>query len=317
MAAMKHYLLILCFMSSSGCSSAQSAQPKIEHIVIDSKDAEYGYYFSVKPRGEVHSVLVLFPGFSQNSESVFLDTEFHTLAYEQNIWVVGFAGRMKMTADSALISKINPMLAHVLDQTGVAKDQVVLGGFSAGGVIALRYTELCHQYPDQYPIAPKAVFVADAPVDLYHSWKLQEYNRKHRHSEISANEADWIAQYYRASYGATPSEDPKRFMDLSPFSIDPKYGTHERHLKDVAVRAYHDIDVAWRLVHRNQTATFDNYIATAELINRLMLMGNERAEFVQTFQTGYCRNGQRHPHSWSIVDVEECLEWIRGIDGRD
>jgi len=103
------------------------------------------------------------------------------------------------------------------------------------------------------------------------------------------------------------------FKALSPFSIDKSLGENERFLKEVAVRAYHDIDVSWRLIHRNQTARFDNYIATSELINRLMLLGNEQAEFIQTYQTGYRRNGDRHPHSWSIIDAEECVEWMKGL----
>lgn len=54
-------------------------------------------------------------------------------------------------------------------------------------------------------------------------------------------------------------------------------------------------------------------LATSELINRLMLMGNQEAEFIQTFQTGYRRNGQRHPHSWSIIDAEECVDWMKTL----
>lgn len=44
-----------------------------------------------------------------------------------------------------------------------------------------------------------------------------------------------------------------------------------------------------------------------------MLMGNQEAEFIQTFQTGYRRNGQRHPHSWSIIDAEECVDWMKTL----
>ena len=155
--------------------------------------------------------------------------------------------------------------------------------------------------------------MADSPVDLYHSWKLQEENIKNNYSEISVNEANWLERYYRKFYGATPSENPDKYVDLSPFSINEDYGNNEQYLKDVAVRAYHDIDIEWRLINRNQTAKFDNYVATSELINRLMIMGNAKAEFIQSFKTGYRRNGQRHPHSWSIVEEKECIDWIKEI----
>jgi hypothetical protein len=40
-----------------------------------------------------------------------------------------------------------------------------------------------------------------------------------------------------------------------------------------------------------------------------MLMGNERAEFMTSKQPGMRSNGTRHPHSWSIVDEVECIQW--------
>ncbi len=309
---MKNSILLFLLFVIAGCTSSSPATEEsvIEKVVLDSLDTDYGTYYAVQPKGDIEGVLVLLPGFGQTAEDVFLDTDFHKLAPEKNILTIGFAGRMRLTADSFLQQKLNAVLHHVVEQNELEKTQFVLGGFSAGGVIALRYTELCHQYPDRYPIQPKAVFMADAPVDLFHSWKLQEENLKNQYSEISANEAKWMTRFYQEYYGATPSEEPARFMELSPFSIDEKYGTNERFLKDVAVRAYHDIDIAWRLKHRNQSAKYDNYIATAELINRLLLMGNEQAEFIQTFQTGYRRNGERHPHSWSIIDEVECVAWM-------
>jgi hypothetical protein len=79
------------------------------------------------------------------------------------------------------------------------------------------------------------------------------------------------------------------------------------------VRTYHDVDISWRIINRNQTVHGSNYEVTAELINRLVLMGNSRAEFIQTFQTGYRSNGQRHPHSWSIVNEVELIQWMNKL----
>jgi len=311
----KILFIILSIIIAKACTPVQPTEIlEPEKIVIDSLDTEYGYYLSYKSKDEIiKAVLVLLPGFSQTSEDIFLDTKFHKIAAEQNIMTIGFAGKMKLTADSLIQEKLNSVLNHVLQQTDIDKDKFVIGGFSAGGVIALRYTELCHQFPDEFPISPRGVFMADSPVDLFHSWKLQVENMENNYSEISVNEAKWLGKFYQEYYGATPSENPEKFIELSPFSIDKKWGSNEKYLKNVAVRAYHDIDVAWRLKNRNQTARFDNYIATSELINRLMLMGNNEAEFIQTFKTGYRRDGKRHPHSLSIINETECLEWMNGI----
>ena len=115
------------------------------------------------------------------------------------------------------------------------------------------------------------------------------------------------------AYGATPAEQPEVYDALSPFSLEAGRSQHEQWLKDVAVRTYHDVDINWRLKNRNQSVLYRNYVPSSELINRLMLMGNEEAEFIQTFQTGYRRGDVRHPHSWSIIDAQECVQWLLGV----
>lgn len=315
------YLLIFVFASTflTRCQSpekepAKGADFQIEKVIVDSDDPYFGHYQLVIPKStDIKGLMVLLPGFGQKSEDIFLDTDLHKIAYKNQIATLGFSGLTKLTADTLVRTKLSAVLTHVVEKLELDKSQVFIGGFSAGGNIALRYAELCHQFPEKYPVLPKAVFMADSPVDLFHSWNLKLEDMKNNRSEISVKEGQFMERFYRQFYGATPSEDPERFRDLSPFAIDSTYGTNERFLKDVAVRAYHDIDVSWRIKNRNQTARFDNYIATSELINRLNLMGNDKAEFIQTYQTGFRRNGERHPHSWSIIDAEECVEWLVGL----
>lgn len=314
MKYLKTIIFVIAFFNIQTVFSQIDTTLDIQKIVIDSTSDYYGYYLSVKPKTEpIKGVVMLLPGFGQKSEDIFLDTEIPQVAVKNGFLVIGFAGRMRLAADSMIQTRMNAVIEHVYNNNSIDNDNFFIGGFSAGGGIALRYTELCYEFPKQFPVQPKAVFMADSPVDLFHSWDLQVENAKNNHSEISVNEAKWVEKVYRHYYGSIPSENPEIFIPLSPFAIDKKLGTNEIHLKTVAVRAYHDIDVTWRLKNRNQTARFDNYIATSELINRLMLIGNDKAEFVQTYQTGYRRNGERHPHSWSIIDATECIKWLNNL----
>ncbi len=98
--------------------------------------------------------------------------------------------------------------------------------------------------------------------------------------------------------------------------MNKAYGENEKYLKNTALRAYHEVDIAWRLINRRQTVRHGNYLVTAELINRLLLMGNDKAEFIQSESEGYRSNGMRHPHSWSIVDEVECISWVKTILGQ-
>lgn len=36
----------------------------------------------------------------------------------------------------------------------------------------------------------------------------------------------------------------------------------------------------------------------------------KQVEYIATKNKGYRANGDRHPHSWSIVNKKESIEWI-------
>ena len=102
---------------------------------------------------------------------------------------------------------------------------------------------------------------------------------------------------------------------LTPFNAKLLGPGNERFLCDTAVRVYHDVDVVWQLENRRRSLYDANALGASELIARLLLAGNNRAEFVQANGKGVRSNGQRHPHSWSIVDAGELVGWVLGSLG--
>ncbi|GAB4002944.1 hypothetical protein GCM10028807_62480 [Spirosoma daeguense] len=50
-------------------------------------------------------------------------------------------------------------------------------------------------------------------------------------------------------------------------------------------------------------------IDNAALINRLQLNGNQTAELLVSSNQGVRETGEKHPHSWSILDQKELLSW--------
>ena len=111
----------------------------------------------------------------------------------------------------------------------------------------------------------------------------------------------------------TPETNPKRYHELSPFNHKLTEPGNEKFLKNMAVRFYEDMDEAWQLKNRRRSLFDSNALSASELINRLLLMGNERAEFMTSKQPGVRSNGARHPHSWSIVDEVECIQWTLSL----
>lgn len=292
---------------------AQIKAQSIEKIVINDQNPISGYYLAIKPTSDqIDNVLVLLPGYGEPPESIISETKLHVIGQSNNIITIGLVEGPKLYADEHVQGALTRVLKDVIERYGVDKDKFVIGGFSSGGAVALRYVELCKQFPQKFPINPKGVFTVDSPIDLFWTWENLEKNFKNKYSEVSVLEAQWVMNEIKKDHGV-PRENVDYYKKINPFAMDKQYGENEKWLKNVAVRTYHDLDVAWRLNNRNQTVNQQNFLVTSELINRLLLMGSQRAEFMQSLDTGYRSDGTKHPHSWSIVDEKECIDWIRKI----
>jgi pimeloyl-ACP methyl ester carboxylesterase len=285
----------------------------VTKYVVNENDFFSGYYLAVEPKNDsVAGVLLLIAGFGQRAEDIFPETKLEQVAYENNILTVAFAGGNKLYADSITQANMTTVIQDILKRYKVDKRKFVLGGFSAGGMIALRYVELCNTFPERFPIQAEGVFLVDSPIDIFTIYEQLEQSRRDKYSAIAVEEAERALKLIDDDYGV-PRENVPIYAALTAFSMNKAYGENEKHLIHTAVRAYHDVDIAWRLINRNQTVHNSNYEVTAELINRLLLAGNTRATFMQSFKTGYRSNGQRHPHAWSIVDEVECIQWIKSL----
>ncbi len=306
-------LLIQLMLCSEGCAWAQS----VKKITLSAADHTSGYYLALEPEYSnktvpVSGVLVLLSGFSQQAESIFPETRLGNVAYANNILTVCFAAGYKAYADSEVTANLTAVLKDVMKRYKVSADKFVMGGYSAGGTIALRYAELCNQYPARYQIKPRGVFMVDSPIDIFTLWDMMEETKKANFSEPAVAEATEALDRMRHQFGE-PKDNITKYASVTPFSMNPSYTDNEKYLAGVAVRAYHDVDIAWRLVNRRQTVRHANFYVTSELINRLLLMGHKEAEFIQSDRKGYRSDGQRHPHSWNIVDEVDCVQWMKRL----
>ncbi|WP_162418502.1 alpha/beta hydrolase [Cyclobacterium roseum] len=284
-----------------------------EKVVFNDKDIE-DYYIQLKlPTEKINGVLILLPGYAENAESIFPSSNLFNTAYANDIWTIAIAGGEKIYADEKVIDKINRGLTNFIKRNpNVPKDKFVIGGFSAGGTISLRYAQYSIEHPEKTPIILKGVFTVDSPIDLVDIWEYFQRKIKKNHSEAGVFEARFISEKMKEEIG-TPETHPKLYNELTPFNHRLTEVGNEKYLKDMAVRVYHDIDVEWQLKQRRRSLFDSNELSSSELINRLMLMGNERAEFMTAKQPGIRSNGMRHPHSWSIVDEAECIKWTLKI----
>ena len=284
-----------------------------EKVILDKEVVERGYYFAIQPQGEIKGVLVLFPGYGETPEMVLPETKLHNTASSNNLMTLIIPVGTKIYADEPTIMAINRALKDSIKRFYLQKEKFVLGGFSAGGTIALHYSEKCIEKPNEYPIQPRAVFSIDSPVDIVNLWEYFDRERTKNFSPAGVNEANFVQPIMEKELGGTPVTNLKSFISHSPFYVKATEPGNEKFLKEVPVRVYHDMDVVWQLKNRRRSLYDNNALCSSELINRLLLMGNERAEFIQSNRPGYRSNGMRHTHAWSIVDEVECIQWIKKV----
>lgn len=274
---------------------------------------ENQYYLALEPKSkEIKGAIVLLPGFGQSPESIFPESKIPNVAFAHSILTIEIAAGSKLYADAQVVNNLNQAMNHAMETYNLSPTQFVIGGFSAGGTVALRYAEYAYEDGNHTTILPQGVFTVDSPVDLFEIWKYFERELEKGFSETGTGEAQYVSDLMSKEIG-TPDKNQSTYNQLTPFNVNMEESGNEQYLKNIGVRVYHDIDVAWQLKNRRRSLYDTNALPASELINRLMLMGNDRAEFMQAKQPGVRSNGERHTHSWSIVDEMDLVLWAEEL----
>ena len=281
---------------------------KFEKVVFDPADSVNGYYLAVRPfSGGIRGVLVVFTVF-RSPEAILPETKLHNVAAVNNILTIYASIGRRLTPGAEVEERMDRLFAHVLSQYKVDSSVFAVGGYDAGGAAVLRYAELAQEHPEHYVIRPRVVFGIASPVDLGGLYRQCERElRKNYPSSIE--DARIELEMMKKEQGAL-GEHADQYAQWTPFDHTSETPGNERWLRHVAVRLYYDADEEWQLKAR-RNGYYDTYLPDgSELINRLLLQGNDRAEFVAAKQPGVRSNGERNPFAFSIVDEVDCIQWI-------
>jgi len=320
-------ILILLISVSAFGQAASEINPNeilkknLEKNKIDTIDKTYLYvndgtsnelfYYALKPKGEVKGTLILLPPTAQNVVDVINNnTKLSELAFEKGILLIIPSINYNLYLDETTMEFLNTTFIKAISKYHAPKDKIVIGGFSLGGMNAIRYIELSKENPDLTSIHPVAVYGIDPPLDwarIYYSFqRIIDLN----FSEVAVNEATEYLAKLNKQFGGSPKEFPNVYSKHSMYSKTAKDGGNTKFLIDTPIRIYSDPDIDWHLKER-QTDFYDiNALDQTAMINGLRILGNENAEFINALGKGYRPNGMRHPHSWSIAEPNELMDWI-------
>jgi pimeloyl-ACP methyl ester carboxylesterase len=207
------------------------------------------------------------------------------------------------------VEDLTDRIGAVLTGAGVEGAPVFLAGLSLGGTRALRLAAHLSLNRDTAPFHVAAVAIVDSPLDMARLWDTERRAAELAFHSAAADEGRWVTYLLETHLGGTPENAPARYAEYSPFSHKAPDGGNAAFLRDLPTRAYHEPDVDWWIENRRKSYYDMNSIDLAALINQLRVLGNENAQLVSSHarRVGY---PGASPHTWSVVDNEELVEWF-------
>lgn len=119
----------------------------------------------------------------------------------------------------------------------------------------------------------------------------------------------WVKKYLENKFG-DPIKDIENYEKQSSYSMRETDGGNAKYLIEMPLRIYHEMDPMWYIKERCKTISDSHLVVTTSLVNYLYQNRNKNAEIIISLNRGKRADGRRHPHSWSIVDEKDCLQWL-------
>ncbi len=301
-------ILTLIFIGLVSCKQntkekEQTTTEKLEFREIINKD--YELYM---PNKEIEAVLILFGGYPEVAEDIKREFNILDIAKNNNIAVILSNFNQKLWLEDNEKHQLTERLQHIIVENKLPTNNIFIGGFSSGGVISLLISNYINKMK-QFHIAPKGVFIVDSPIDLVALYKSSEKNIEHNFSEVSVQESTWLLDYLGRNFG-NPKDAIEKYEDKSVFTYKTNNTSNLEKLKNTKIRLYTEPDTLWW--KENRMADYDqmNAFYIEKLSNSLIEKGFECIEYIPTINKGYRVNGERHPHSWAIVDKKDLINWM-------
>jgi hypothetical protein len=301
---------------------------KIDLGIEDTQEIYRGngtlFYYALAPQ-IVNGVLVLMPSTGEGTENVIsCNKRLMQLCYDNNILSVVLSTNYNkgIEADTAAMNFLNSSFKDIIERYKAPADKFILSGLSLGGENAIQYTEISRSEKLYTSVKPLACIGVDPPVDMANLYERAKeeialYTRdstKLTDSKKAAlNEDYFLIDYFEKLYGGSPKEVPERYVEGSQYTLNHPDGGNAKYLIDVPIRIYTDPDISWQMKNKSRDYYHMNCTDQSAMINFLQISGNTRAEFIPALGKGYRLDGLRHPHSWSIVDADECVQWILSL----
>jgi hypothetical protein len=297
---------------SLGLLVALPAHPQyMQKILLNTGDST-DYYLAIPPMfGNAAGALIVLVPFG-GPETMIPVTRLHNLASGNSLLTVYASMGKHLLPDQETLYWVGDLLVKVSATWHIDITEFALGGSDLAGTVVLRYAEVAQEHPDQYPINPKAVFSNSGYVDLASFYHRCERQIRKNFYPPTVGDARIYLDILNKQIGS-PETNPDRYREFSPFHTADTAAGNERWLQHVALRLYYDADIEYQLSTRRNSYYDTDLPDASELIDRLMLSGDKKAEFIAAKHPAFRTNGQRSPSAFSILDETDCIQWIKRV----
>jgi len=296
-------LLSLAFLLAA-CSNNSNNQNASDKKVEIKKSKNYELH---KINSSKHT-LVLYPGGGTTSKQTKEEFEILEIAEANDISVLLMNFNRHLWIDAKQTKQLSDELKSIFEKHELVNQSVFIGGMSIGGNISLTLAnDLCM---NSSSLCPKGVFIIDSPIDLFELYKSSIYDINNpAHSEERLTEPKWIVNYFEENFGREESL-LENISKVSPFTMElDRINVPE--LKKCKLRLYTEPDEEWWLENRQTKFENTNAYFIQTISKHLEKENWTNIELIETKNKGFRANGNRHPHSWSIVDTNDLVNWMK------
>ena len=289
----------LFILISSIVIACKVHNPEIKQI----HDENYELRISPKQK----AILILFPCFPCDIENTKTEAKFLKDIEHEGITTLLLNYNQKLFLADSDKKELANLLNEILDSNKIKNENIYIGGFSSGGNIAFLLSNYLLETKNK--ISPKALFVVDSPLDLEELYygAIKDV-KKNSHPDAVA-EGNFIIELFEKEIGK-PSEDIDRYKAMSPYLISCNSMINMRNLSKIKTRFYCEPDLDWQMKNRQRNYKDLNAYKMEMVHQALLTIGSTQTEFIKTTNRGIRANGERHPHSWNIVERKSLIKWI-------
>jgi hypothetical protein len=297
------FLLFFVFFSCANVETNSKKRNKVDISTEKIKSDDYELYKTNKQNG----VLILFPCFPCDSKNTLSEFNIIDQANKKGISVVLMNFNQQLYLNETKLESLYQIISTLFEKNKLKKQNVFIGGFSSGGNVSLLLSN--YLIKKEKSVQPNGVFIVDSPIDLLSIYKISKKNIKNNKSNDAMEESKGIITMLNSEIG-NPSKTIEKYELLSPYTNQTQNTNNVLHLKNVKIRFYTEPDIDWWKKNRENDLEDLNAFQIRNFYEELKNTGFSNIELIETKEKGIRANGTKHPHSWSIVDKSNLINWM-------